>query len=66
VLHEVVTGQVPFDAELAVAIHDRSHQYGAAAIDQHIKNLTELRADLLDGRLPVRQPETDPDREAAR
>lgn len=45
---------VPFDAELAVAIHDRSHVYGAAAIDQHIKNLIELRADLLDGKLPAR------------
>ncbi|GAB3763986.1 PadR family transcriptional regulator [Microlunatus parietis] len=62
---EVFEPEVPFDAELAVALNDRMHQYGAAAIDQHIKNLIELRADLLDGRLPVRTPETDPDRKAS-
>lgn len=53
---------VPFDAELAVAINDRTHQYGAAAIDQYIANLIELRDDLLDGRLPVRTS-TEPIRE---
>ncbi len=42
----------PFDAELAVAVGDRMHTYGAAAIDTHIANLIELRTDLLDGRLP--------------
>jgi len=56
---------VPFDAELAVAINDRSHRYGAAAIDTHIRNLIELRADLLDGRLPERTS-TEPTRKVTR
>lgn len=62
---ETYQPSVPFDAELAVAIRDRQHRWGAAAIDRHIENLIELRTDLLDGRWPQRDTET-PTEEPAR
>lgn len=45
---------IPFDAELAESMGERLHRTGAAAMDAHIAALTELRRDLLDGKLSSR------------
>ncbi len=62
---EQYEASVPFDVELAIAINDRTHVHGAAAIDAHLRNLIELRSDLLDGRLPE-QPSPEPTRKVTR
>ncbi|MDQ0618111.1 PadR family transcriptional regulator [Arthrobacter globiformis] len=45
---------IAFDTELAEAVGDRLHLMGASAVDAHVAALTELRKDLLDGRLSSR------------
>ena len=50
---------IDFDQELARALGQRLHEFGAAAIDTHIASMTSLRDDLLDGRLAGHQGSTD-------
>ncbi|WP_423183540.1 PadR family transcriptional regulator [Arthrobacter sp. NyZ413] len=45
---------IPFDAEFADSLGERLHTLGAAAIDAHVAAMTELRKDLLDGKLSSR------------
>ena len=49
---------VPFDTQLADAIHERTHAMGTSAVDTHIRNLIELRRQLLDGDLIKPRPQT--------
>lgn len=43
--------EVPFDSEFARAMGERLHHWGTRQIDAYIKELAQLRTDVLDGRI---------------
>ncbi|MFF0609322.1 PadR family transcriptional regulator [Nocardia tengchongensis] len=45
------TTAFPYDSERAVAVGEQLHQWGNAAVRDHIRRLGALRTDLLNGRL---------------